>query len=286
MEKFKNAFIVITVVVIVFTAVEMKFHLFQSITYQFSKERYICSVETMDYEKMLAKEPVCIKDKAYDGESFSETDLEKVTAFREMHSEISEKYNLASVAEAQKDFDKVLQVLSWLTENTWYNGSQMWLLKDDTRDILSYAFDKPFYRAINCRWKAVAFADCLVSVGIKAYPVCMQSADYGACHFTCRVYISELDKWCVFDPSFGCWFSDAKGEPIDILEMRELFLQDKEPVVHGYNFNSSERGLEAYVNGFLKLCISNLSTWEDNSQDKRESKSFSKRKEFNAEMPI
>ncbi|MBQ7295312.1 MAG: transglutaminase domain-containing protein [Clostridia bacterium] len=284
MGKLKTPLVLVAVVAIL-VVVECRYHLFRAIVFQFSKEKYIGFVADTDYEKMLEKEPPCIKDKTYEGEELKKTKLSAITAEYDMHNELRDKYNLASIATAQNDFDKVLQMLSWLTENTWYNGNQMFLLKDDTRDILEYAFDKPFYKAINCRWKAVALADCLVAVGIKAYPVCMQAADYGACHFTCHAYISELEKWCVFDPSFGCWFSDGENRPVDIFEMREMFLQGEEPTIHGYNFNGTQEAFDAYMNSFLKLCLSNLSTWKDNSMTGRDSRSFSGRKQFDSEIP-
>ena len=68
----------------------------------------------------------------------------------------------------------------------------------------------------------------------------------------------------------GCWFSDKAGNPIDIFEMREMFLQGDEPVVNGYNFNGTTECFEVYINCFLKMCISNLSTWRDNSMDRRD----------------
>lgn len=202
-----------------------------------------------------------------------------------MHRIIAEKYNLFEVATAQKDFEKVIQVLTWLTQNTFYNGAQIHLLSDNTLDILKYSFGKPFKNAINCRAKAIALADCLVAVGIKAYPVCMCSVKSRNCHFTCRAYISELNKWCIFDPSFGCWFSDSNENPIDIFEIREMFLQNNEPIVHGYNFNGTTECFDVYMNGFLKVCISNLSTWHDNSMDRRDTKKLPDRKEFKCKIP-
>lgn len=150
---------------------------------------------------------------------------------------------------------------------------------------MNYAFGKTFRNAINCRLKAIAFADCLVAVGIKAYPVCMQSTEFKNCHFTCRAYISELDKWCVFDPSFGCWFADQNGKPIDIFEMREMFLQGEEPTVIGYNLNGTAECFDVYINAFIKCCISNLSTWCDNSMNRRNTKKLPEKKKFNAKLP-
>lgn len=72
------------------------------------------------------------------------------------------------------------------------------------------------------------------------------------CHFICRAYISELDKWRAFDPSFGCRFADKSGKPLDVFKMREMFLQGDEPIVNGYNFNGTTDCLDVYINAFFK----------------------------------
>lgn len=253
---------------------------------QFSQENYMEYVSGMDYEEELRKEPVCIKDKAYGDKDLIPTDSDKIMTAFELHDKLEEKYNLSSVASADTDFEKTLQILNWLTEHTYYSGAQMRGVTDNTLDILEFSFDKPFTHAINCRDKAIAFADCLVAVGIKAYPVCMLSPEFNGCHFTCMAYISEIDKWCAFDPSFGCWFSDENGNPVSLFEIRDMFIEGKEPVVNGYNFNGTEECFDVYMNSFLKGSISNMSTWEDNSMEARDTKNRNKRKSFNYEIPL
>ena len=258
---------------------------FTSLPLQKNPKKYEQFVKNLDYKKLLTEDPVCVKDKFLCNADLIVTDLPKAAGYFELHRKINEKYHLTQIATAETDFEKALQVLQWLSGNTFYNGAQMHKLSDDTMRILDYSFGKGFQNAINCRCKAISFADCLVAVGIKAYPVCMLSAAFKNCHFTCRAYITELEKWCVFDPSFGCWFADTNGKPIDIFEMRELFLQDKEPVLQGYSFNGTAECQDVYVNAFLKLCISNLSTWEDNSMDCRNVKNIRDKKKFNAKLP-
>ena len=258
--------------------------LIKCLPYQANPKKYEQFVRNLDYKKLLIEDPFTVKDKALENKELIENTLINKIAYFEMHKELDVKYGLTSIATADTDFEKTLQILDWLTENTFYNGAQMHFITDNTIDILKYAFGKSFKNAINCRWKAIAFADCLVAIGIKAYPVCMMSSEFKNCHFTCRVYITELNKWCAFDPSFGCWFADKEGNSIDILEMREMFLQDEEPVVNGYNFNGTTECLDVYVNGFLKHCISNLSTWRDNSMDRRDTKKLPDRKRFDAKL--
>lgn len=284
MKKYKIP-IIIGLVVIILVVVNLRFDLIDRIIVQFSSEKYAEYVSEMDYEEALLKEPVCIKDMASEDRELTETELDKIIKPYDFHAQLNEKYNLSDIATADSDFDKAVQILEWLTEHTYYSGMQMKMLNDDTLEILEYSFDKPFNRAINCRYRAIAFADCLVAVGIKAFPVAMVSSEFTGSHFTCLVYISEEDKWCSFDPSFGCWFTDEEGELLDIFEIRELFLENKEPVVKGYSFNGKQENFDVYMNSFLKFCVSNLSTWADNSNDRRSENTFSGRKQFSSAIP-
>lgn len=283
LNKTKKIVAIIIAAVLVF--VEVRYNLIEYTVLQFSPKAYINYVSDSEYSQMLIDNPICVMDKLSHDRELAETDLEKTTERYEMHDKLMEKYKLNEVATAEKDFDKALQILNWLTEHTYYNGAQMGLITDNTLDILEDSFDKPFYGAINCRYKAIAFSDCLVAVGIKAYPVCMQSSGFNNNHFTVRAYINELDKWCMFDPSFGCWFSDNNGSPLDFYEVRELFIADSAPTVNEYSFNGTEEAFDVYVNSFLKHNMSNLSTWEDNSMNRRDKASFSGRKIFDAKLP-
>ncbi len=284
MKKIKIISVIGAIILIIFL-VDLRFNLIDSVIVQFSKEKYAEYVSEYDYKKELLKHPVCIKDMASEDKKLTETELNKIIEPYDFHAQLNEKYNLSDIATAECDFDKTVQILEWLTQHTYYSGMQIKLLKDDTLNILDYSFDKPFTRAINCRYRAIAFADCLVAVGIKAFPVCMVSSGFSTSHFTCLVYMSETDKWCSFDPSFGCWFTDDEGNLLDIFEIRQLFLENKEPIVKGYSFNGEQENLDVYMNCFMKLCISNLSTWADNSTDRRSEKTFSGRKQFNAVIP-
>lgn len=248
-------------------------------------QSYIKLVNGIDTEKQLKEEPTCANDKTYDGKALSETDLTSIISRNEMHDELLRKYNLEKVAAGNTDFERTVNLLNWLTGNTCYCGITQRKVTDNSLDILDFSFGKPFKYAINCRAKAIALADCLVAAGIKAYPIILSSLKFNGCHLICHVYLGELGKWCAFDPSFGCYFTDENGSLLDVFEIRDLFIGGREPTVCGYNFNGTTECFDVYMNGFLKYCISNVCTWTDNSPDRRNGKSFSKKKIFNAKIP-
>lgn len=246
---------------------------------------YISFVKTIDTAGSLEREPVCVNDKASDGKELTETTLTAICEKNSVHNELIRKYSPEKIACGETDFDRTKKLLDWLTENTSYSGIKTKQLTDNSVDLLDYSFGKPFRYAINCREKAIVFADCLVTAGIKAYPVCLRSQKFSDCHFVCRVYLGELQKWCAFDPSFGCYFTDERGNLLDIFEIRDLFIGGKEPTVCGYNFNGTTECFNVYMNGFLKYCCSNLSTWADNSTELRNGKKYSEKKKFCSKIP-
>lgn len=248
-------------------------------------DKYIEFVKDTDTNQILKDEPVFEKDKSFKDKELTETDFSSILSRNEMHDKLLAEYSLDRIAVGKTDFERILNVLKWLTDNTFYNGMQVVPLTDNSLDILKFSFGKSFKNAVNCRLKAIAFADCLVAVGIKAYPVCMTSSKFNYCHFTCQAYISQTDKWCVFDPSFGCYFTDRDGNPIDIFEMRNIFIEGNQPTVCGYNFNGTTECFEVYIKSFLNACVSNLSTWQDNSSDRRTGRKWKHKKKFQARIP-
>lgn len=251
-----------------------------------NRKSYHRYVKNYDVVKSLAEEPLCVMDKGFGNKELSETSAEAVFGYTEMHERLADRYGLHQIAVGKTDFERAVNIMEWLTANTFYNGAQITMLKDNGIDILDYSFGKSFLKAINCRNKAIAFADCLVSVGIKAYPVCMISSGFReGCHFTCHVYLKELDKWCAFDPSFGCWFTDENGRFLDLFEIRDIFMDGVEPEINGYNFNGTTECKDVYMNSFLKLSLSNLSTWKDNSAEGRTGKKWNEKKKFESKIP-
>lgn len=263
----------------------MKINTVISILKSKTLQGYIKVVSSTDTASMLKNEPLCINDKTNDNKEFAPTTLDAICEKNSVHSELIKKYSPDKIACGKTDFERTVKLLEWLTDNTFYCGIKTKKVTDNSIDILDFSFGKHFRHAINCREKAIVFADCLVASGIKAYPVCLTSKKHIGCHFVCHVYLGELQKWCAFDSSFGCYFTDENGNLLDVFEMRDLFINGKKPVVCGYNFNGTTECFDVYVNGFLKYCSSNISTWADNSEDRRSSKNYSGKKLFKSKIP-
>lgn len=241
---------------------------------------YINFVEKTDLSKI--PELTACTDKSFDGSELKATSLDNMFTHLNSFDKLVEKYNLNSIADCDNDFENVIKLMGWFNDNTYYSGAQYKFLHDDTLEIFDFSFGKGFKNAINCRYKAIAFSDILVAVGIKAFPICLIDGNFDGCHLMCEVYLREQNKWIVVDPSFNAYFTDENGNVLDAFELRDYFLCGKAPEIIGYNFNGTDRCKDVYIKAFVKVCLSNISTWHDNSDKDRHNR---KRKDFDYKVP-
>lgn len=219
-------------------------------------------------------------------DTLKDTNCENLFQYIDEYDELIEKYGLNQIAVGSNDFEKAIAVMQWLTDNTMYSGIQLHFLPDDTKSILDFAFGKDFKCSINCRDKAIVLADLLIALGIKAYPMALVDDKRCGNHFVVHIYCRHSNRWAVVDPSFNAYFTDENGNVLNVYELRDLFLNNKIPVIKGYNFNGTERCKTNYINYFIKQCLTNISTWRDNSMNCRtEPRKWAKKKSFDYKLP-
>ncbi len=242
-------------------------------------EKYLALVKEMsntEIEPLLEKPTISLKEANVD-EMFKPIFL---------HQELREKYNLLAIAGNGSDFEKAIRIMQWLTDNTFYSGASITWNADDALMILENSYQKGFKQAICCRDKAIALTDCLLAVGLKAYPICMLSANRKGCHFTVHCLLKETSSWILLDPSFNSYFKNG-DKTLNIWETKQTFLNNTEPQIVGYSFNGTDCCKDIYVTHFLKQLMTNISTWENSSEKGRGYKKYdwSTRKVFETELP-
>lgn len=244
-------------------------------------ENYIAFLNNQDLNKIP---PLSIGGT----EELRNTNYDNLFSYLDEYDILKKKYSLDDVIKGETDFEKALSLMQWLTDTTYYNGMQLKLLPDNTLSILKFSYKKPFKYAINCRDKAIALADILLACGFKAYPIAIVGdktfADYGN-HLLVQVYLREKKKWVLLDPYFNTYFTDCNNDTLDVFEMRNCFLEGKDVVIHGYNFNGTQECIKVYKEAFIKSCLTNISTWHDNSNANRYTTVFKKRKAFDCRLP-
>lgn len=220
-----------------------------------------------------------------DNELEGEPDENDLFEYLPEYSVLKEKYPISGYEKADTDFDKTLAIMRWLTDNTQYCGMQFKIVPDDTLKILDYSFQKGFKYAINCRDKAIALTDLLIANSVKAYPILLENITKTECHFVTHVFLREINKWVVFDPSFNCYFTDEKGAILNIFELREMRINNKTPNAVGYSFNETTEAKDNYLKYFVGNGLAKISTWRDNSNQGRKTKNLGKRKCFPCKIP-
>lgn len=220
----------------------------------------------------------------------SETNRENLYSYLKTYDILLKKYALKGIMQGETDFEKAFSIMNWLTESTYYNGQQLSysnMLPDDSDAILHYSYKKPFRYAINCRYKAIVFTDILIALGFKAYPVVMYDCDGFGNHLTVHLYLEDIKKWVLFDPSFNTYFTDKKNTPLDAYEIKANFLKGENPIICGYNFNGTKKCFDIYKYEFIKKNLAEFSTWSDNSQvgRKKTMNIYKTRKTFDCKLP-
>jgi transglutaminase-like putative cysteine protease len=102
-------------------------------------------------------------------------DFEYEFEYLPYYNELIEKLKLNKVAGKGNSFERILNLMQWLTDNTHYCGYSSLSGPRLPEEILTYSFCKGFDGAINCANKAALLADLLMAVGIFALPVWIEN---------------------------------------------------------------------------------------------------------------
>jgi len=180
---------------------------------------------------------------------------------RPVHNKLLKRYGLDQIAGQGSTFERTMRVMNWLCAHTYYNGMSFWTgaLPDNGLKILRHTYDKPFKRAINCRHKAIALADCLMAVGINALPVAILNLPNN--HFITHVWLPEENRWVMCDPSFSSYISDPEGRALNLIEIALRFWQGEEILVAQYDFNGTQDCRETYLNAFILLSLREIEVY-------------------------
>jgi len=140
-------------------------------------------------------------------------------------------YPIEAIAGDGDDFSKAANLLHWVSGHTYHKADYDGTISNNSLDLLNYSYDKGSLYGINCVALATILSECLLSIGLKARRVfLMPCSPYdGDNHVVTHVYIREMKKWVMLDPTFNAFFSNEQGEYLSLLDIRN-YLANQEPV--------------------------------------------------------
>ncbi|MDR0639506.1 MAG: transglutaminase domain-containing protein [Spirochaetaceae bacterium] len=161
----------------------------------------------------------------------------------ENFSVLKAKYGLPAIAGTGGDLEKSLNILFWLCEHTCHVGDYDNHVPMNALDLLEYAYDTGAEQGLNCLNLSYILTECLLSLGIPVRWVgLMPFSPYDADnHVVTHVYIAELGKWIMLDPTWEAYFKDAEGNILDVVELRGFLADGREVFLNEeFSYNGTD----------------------------------------------
>lgn len=170
--------------------------------------------------------------------------------------QIRNQYGTMARAGTGTTLDKTINLLAWVADKITHDGGAGVDFEDlNGLTLLDHSYGK-LDKGINCGLLAIVLNDCLKSVGIKSkrcylMPIIGNSGDS---HVANMVYIDNLDKWILVDPSWNSYFQDEAGIYLDAFELREAFANNESVTVNKnahWNHNEYDSGQDASYKQYM-----------------------------------
>jgi hypothetical protein len=182
-------------------------------------------------------------------------------------------YPIASIAGDGGDFSKAINLLHWVSSHIYHKGDFEGRIAYNSLELLNYAYDKGNLCGINCVALATILSECLLAIGLKARRVfLMPCSPYdGDNHVVTHVYISEMEKWVMLDPTLNAYVTNEAGDYLSLLEIRD-YLANQKPVFYNteVNYNgdklneeSTKFWIEYFAKNLFYFKVSEKSTYGD-----------------------
>ena len=143
---------------------------------------------------------------------------------------LREKYHVSEIAGNGDDFSKAIKLMKWVHDNVQHcgGGGEVEVSKDAV-SILSYSFGKGQMPGIFCYHIAIVFTECCLAAGLTARTIHCKpySPNDVDTHVVSMVYITNTNKWVLFDPNNNAYFTDKNGNALSPTDARRLMGRDE-----------------------------------------------------------
>lgn len=142
---------------------------------------------------------------------------------------LKKAYPIETVAGTGTDFEKAVNMLVWVSKHIYHKGNFNLDIPYNALDLLEYAYDKDSEHGLSCVALATVLSGCLLAIGLKARRVLIQpcSPYDGDSHAVTQVFISEMNKWVMLDPTYCAYLTNERKEPLSLVELRACLANQK-----------------------------------------------------------
>jgi len=157
--------------------------------------------------------------------------------------------NLTQLVEsANSDKEKALLILNW-THSQWTHSGSNTPSKFDALTILKEA---KLGQSFRCVEYGIVAKSALLSIGIKARGLGLQTKDvetckFGAGHYLSEVWLSDLNKWALIDGQFNI-MPVLNNIPLNAVEFQKAIIDKKPFILLNSNGEISKKEYSTYMN--------------------------------------
>ena len=156
-------------------------------------------------------------------------------------TELKNKYDLETVAGDGDTQSKAIKLMDWLSAGISHTGNGN-TVELNALSMLGYAYNQN--KGLTCKYLSITLSEMYLSVGIQARALWLFPQKYeGDNHVVVMVWIPENEKWIMLDPSFDCYFSDADGNILSPIEIRDKIAAEEDMTL---NSNAKDDYIDYY----------------------------------------
>lgn len=139
---------------------------------------------------------------------------------------LEDKYHILEIA-GKSDLEKALHLLGWVNHHIRHQGNYDNSDRQDALTLLELAFDQDY--GINCLAMSIILCECLLAAKVKARVMYMmpRNVEDGDNHVVVEAFVSDLNKWIMLDPTYGCYCLTSEGKILNLYEIRNHIVRNE-----------------------------------------------------------
>lgn len=181
-------------------------------------------------------------DKKFEYKYIYDKNLEKINL----------KYSIKSIAGVGNEFSQIKNVMTWVHDSIKHNGEVV--IPSENLNI-DGIIEGGREHGGTCFNLAIALSEAYLSLGFKSKYVRCRPMNYedNHCHVVVQVYLKNLKKWIMMDPSFNSYVMDSNKNILNLQEIRDALIKGEELLVSDeINLNGQVFKKEKYIDYISK----------------------------------